>query len=71
MTTRAPTPPDVTVANHGSVWLFSLCSNDALCWAQENVADWDGDELVPVEHRYGVDLVLAMRADGLVVERPR
>jgi hypothetical protein len=62
-------PSDVTVANGGSLWIFYPQSPAGRRWIEHNTAGestWYGGGLV-VEHRYGTDLVLGMRDDGLIV----
>lgn len=73
-TSVTPTPeptPDVTVENHGSIWLFRLQTDAARAWVEEHVSEEStmfGGALA-VEHRFGSDLVLGMRGDGLLVTR--
>ncbi len=60
---------DVTVQNHGSIFLFVPETDSAREWLTENVggeAQYFGDALV-VEPRYAADLAEGMQADGLVL----
>jgi len=63
------TNADVLVENHGSIFLFRLCSSSAKTWVDENVQDdaqFFGDGLA-VEWRFAQDLAAGMQADGLVL----
>lgn len=66
-----PRPPDVTVENHGSIYLVRPRTTQAQAWIDDNVqgyyAYWIGDTLI-VEHRYIEALVAGMREEGLNVE---
>ena len=62
--------PDVSVENHGSLFLFRLHSEAAREWVDANVPDdaqYFGGALA-VEHRYAHDLAEGMQADGLALE---
>lgn len=62
--------PDVTITNHGSIFLFDLLTPAAKDWVADNVPDdatYLGWSLV-VEHRYASDLAAGMMADGLTVK---
>lgn len=61
--------PDLTVENHGTIFLFRPESDAGRDWLAENTdpdAPWFGDALA-VEHRYAHDLATAASNDGLVV----
>lgn len=69
-TSRKPVAEiDISIENHGSIFLFRINSPAAHAWVSENVQDdaqFFGDALV-VEHRYAADLAAGMREDGLVI----
>ena len=61
--------PDISIENHGTIFLFWLNTQAATEWVEEHVqsdAQFFGDALV-VEHRYARDLATAAVADGLAV----
>jgi hypothetical protein len=61
--------PDISIENHGTIFLFRLNTQAATEWVEEHVqsdAQFFGDALV-VEHRYARDLAAAAVADGLAV----
>jgi hypothetical protein len=61
--------PDVTIANHGSIFTFTPHSPAAHCWIEDNVdadAPWWGGALA-VEARYAPDLAAGMEAEGLEI----
>jgi hypothetical protein len=61
---------DISVANHGSIFLVTPHSTEAKAWIDENVsedAQFLGNRLA-VEHRFIDNLVEGMRGDGLTVE---
>ena len=61
--------PDVLVQNEGSIFLFRPLTPKAKAWITEHIqpdAQWFGDALV-VEHRYALELALAMREVGLIL----
>ncbi len=61
--------PDISIENHGTIFLFRLNTQAATEWVEEHVqsdAQFFGDALV-VEHRYARDLAMAAVADGLAV----
>ena len=61
--------PDISIENHGTIFLFRLNTQAATEWVEERVqsdAQFFGDALV-VEHRYARDLATAAVADGLAV----
>jgi len=60
---------DISIENHGTIFLFRLNTQAATEWVEEHVqsdAQFFGDALV-VEHRYAKDLATAAVADGLAV----
>jgi hypothetical protein len=60
---------DISIENYGSIILFRMNTTAAFAWVIENVqqeAQFFGDALA-VEHRYAQNLVVGMRADGLVL----
>jgi hypothetical protein len=60
---------DISIENHGSIFLFRMNSPAGSEWVSQNVhhdAQFFGDALA-VEHRYARDLAAAMAADGLVL----
>lgn len=61
---------DVTIENHGSIFLFHLHTDAAEEWVETHVP---GDAMffggaLAVEHRYAEDLAGGMLDDGLEVE---
>ena len=61
---------DVTVENHGTIFLFFPQTEAGKDWITENLADdamWLGDGLV-VEHGYAHDLAEGMIVDGLSLQ---
>lgn len=66
----APSPPDVTIQNQGSVFLFVLHTPAARDWVGENVSiedyQWLGSHSFAVDHRFAADLATGM-AQSLVV----
>ena len=65
---------DVTIQNHGTVLLFSLHTNVAQEWAEENM-NYEPEHFreafrksFPVEHRFAHDVAQAMLSDGLQVK---
>lgn len=62
--------PDVRVANHGTLFLFTPLTDAASAWIAEHIpedAQWLGRSLV-VEHRYAMDVAKGMTGDGLVLQ---
>jgi hypothetical protein len=62
---------DVSVEDHGSLWLFRPITEDAKTWIDDNVEDaalWFGGALA-VEARFVQALIEGMLADGLEVGR--
>jgi hypothetical protein len=61
--------PDVTIANHGSIFTFTPNTEAAHEWIADNVSDdapwWAG--ALAVEARYADDLAAGMDAAGLVI----
>ncbi len=67
---RKPTvTADVTVENHGSIYLFQLHTQAARDWVAENVHEplWFGNALA-CEPRCAHELAGGMDSDGLIVE---
>lgn len=64
--------PDVTVENHGSLFVFTILTDAANEWVSENVQtephQWLGDHTLAVEHRYAHDIAQGMLDAGLEVE---
>jgi hypothetical protein len=61
--------PDISIENHGTVFLFRMNTPAAVEWVSHNVqsdARFFGDALV-VEHRYAQDLATGMSKAGLVL----
>ena len=61
--------PDISIENHGTIFLFRLNTSAAVEWVSQNVqedAQFFGDALV-VEHRYARNIAAGMVADGLVI----
>jgi hypothetical protein len=62
--------PDISVENHGSIFLLRPTSSVGQAWLQENVIGEEtqifGDAVV-CEPRYVMDIVLGARGDGVVV----
>ena len=64
------TLPDVSVSNHGTLFLFQPLSLAATEWIKENVGgetSYFGSALA-VESRYALDLAGGMANNGLVIE---
>jgi len=62
--------PDITIQNHGSIFLFVPHTETASQWIADHLPE-DRIEYtggVAVEHRYARDLAAGMLADGLKVE---
>lgn len=60
---------DVSVSNHGSVFLFALLTDEARDWVRENVSEdrmMFGSSLA-VEPRFALELANGMREAGLKV----
>jgi hypothetical protein len=59
----------VQIENCGSIFLFTLLTQEAEDWVRENVGEsmFFGESLT-VEHRYAWDIAQGMIADGLIVE---
>ena len=63
--------PDVRVANHGTISMFTPLTEAAEAWVAEHLQleDWQYlGKSFSVEHRYARDLATGMQGDGLVVE---
>jgi len=61
--------PDISIENHGTLFLFRMNTPAAAEWVSQNVqedAQFFGDALV-VEHRYAQDLAAGMSEAGLVL----
>lgn len=62
---------DLTVDNHGSIFILTPVSDAGREWIGEHIPDdamtW-GPEGIVVEHRYIGDIVAGAQADGLEVE---
>jgi hypothetical protein len=61
--------PDISIENHGTIFLFRINTPAGSEWVTQNVqqdAQFFGDALA-VEHRYAQDLASGMSADGLVL----
>ena len=65
-----PEKVDVTVEDHGSIYLFHPVSEEAQDWVTFHVSlepwQWLCNRF-SVEHRYAADLVAGMLEDGLTV----
>jgi hypothetical protein len=62
--------PDISVSNHGTIFLFQPLTEAAREWIDGNVVgetQWFGSALC-VEHRYAYDLAVGMCRDGLVLQ---
>ncbi len=60
---------DVSVANHGSLFLLYPQTEDALYWVALNLPEdvLHAGRAIVVEPRYVADIVAGLQADGLVV----
>jgi hypothetical protein len=59
---------DITVENHGSIFLFRPESDAGKSWLEDNTdGQWFGNALA-VEHRFAYDLAQGALNDGLEVE---
>ena len=67
---RLQPPPDISVENHGSIFLLRPTSSVGQAWLKENVI---GEETqifgnaVVCEPRFVADIVFGARGEGLVV----
>jgi hypothetical protein len=63
--------PMVRVTNDGTIWQFRLETPEEKAWVEENVQledwQWMGEGTFSVDHRFGPQLVVGMRAEGLEV----
>jgi hypothetical protein len=60
---------DVTVENHGSIFLFRPHTDSGREWIEQHIPE-DAltlGDAVAVEHRYALDIAKGMQGDGLVV----
>ncbi|MGA7224290.1 MAG: hypothetical protein WBX16_15620 [Candidatus Acidiferrales bacterium] len=67
---RMQPPPDISVENHGSIFLLRPTSSVGQTWLQENVIREETQifgNAVVCEPRYVVDIVFAARGEGLMV----
>jgi|SRR5579862_1273185 len=67
---RLQPPPDISVENHGSIFLLRPISSVGQAWLQENVIAEETRifcNAVVCEPRYVIDIVLGARAEGVVV----
>lgn len=61
--------PDLTAADHGSIWLLTPLTPAGEDWIDEHIpkdAQTFGGSIV-VEHRYIADIIAGARNDGLEV----
>lgn len=71
-TTKQSKPQvDISVENHGSIFLLRPLSDSARVWVDDHIGEDNGYQpyypTVVVEHRYVADIVRGALADGLVV----
>ena len=63
--------PDFTIQNEGSIFLLQPHSFAARAWVDKHIGQGNGYQpywpTVLVEHRYVVDIVDGIQADGLTV----
>ena len=67
---RLQPPPDISVENHGSIFLLRPISSAGQAWLQENVISEETQifgNAVVCEPRYVTDIVFSARREGLVV----
>ena len=67
---RLQPPPDISVENHGSIFLLRPTSSVGQAWLQENVIGEEAQifgNAIACEPRYVIDIVLGARAEGVVV----
>lgn len=67
---RLQPPLDISVANHGSVFLLRPTSSVGQAWLQENIIGQETQifgNAVVCEPRYVADIVFGARGEGLVV----
>lgn len=66
------TPGDVSVENHGTIFTFTLYTDEAREWWSDNVSDFTesglGGNVKFVEHRYARDIAAGMLDAGLEVQ---
>jgi hypothetical protein len=70
MTTATKNAPDISVSNHGTIFLFQPLTEAAKEWINLHVpsdATYFAGSLC-VEHRYAYDLAEGMANDGLTLE---
>lgn len=59
---------DITVSNHGSIFLFQPNTDEGRTWLEENTeGQWYGTALV-VDHRYAAGLAEAIADAGLSID---
>lgn len=62
---------DIRIANEGSVFVFTICSEAGRAWVEENVYleswQWLGNRSFAVDHRYADQLAAGMEEAGLNV----
>jgi hypothetical protein len=71
LSNRDPSPPDIGVGNHFSLFLIRPFSEQGEAWLRENVcqdSQWFGDALI-VEPRFVGALLEGMIANGLTLLR--
>lgn len=66
--------PDVVVENHGSIFLFRPLNSKLLEWTDMHIdrdeAQFFGENVLVVEHRYAETICRALINDGFVLSFP-
>ena len=66
--------PDFTVSNYGTVWVFNAESDAAIDFAHGELGleGWQfvGADSFAIDHSIAGDLVLQLREEGWIIERP-
>ena len=64
--------PDISIENHGSIFLITPLTPAAIAWIEENIGADNGYQpyfpAVVIEHRYIADIVAGIQNDGLIVQ---
>jgi len=64
--------PDFRLLDAGSICVLTPQNTAAKTWVNENIGDhqeWAGG--VVIEHRYVLDIIQGIAADGLTIAQPR
>ena len=65
--------PDISIENHGSIFLIKPLTPAAIAWIEESIGADNGYQpyfpAVVIEHRYIADIVAGIQNDGLLMQR--